>query len=111
MAICLAKGNLIKRFNSKLIFILILSCIEKWLSSNQKCPQCNHPNKTRDIRRIYAKSFKVLDNTELTEALKNVESERSLRKHAEINRQEAKLQYQQLNEKYGLLKEELERYK
>ena len=99
-------------FNKKFSFdFCSFSCIEKWLSANQKCPQCNHPNKTRDIRRIYAKSFKVLDNTELTEALKNFESERSLRKHAEINRQEAKLQYQQLNEKYSLLKDELERYK
>ena len=43
--------------------------------------------------------------------MKNVESERSLIKHAEISRQEAKLQYQRLNEKYGLLKQELERYK
>lgn len=96
---------------SKLIQILFKSCIEKWLQSNPKCPQCNHPNKSRDIRRIYAKSFKVLDNSELTEALKNIETERSLRKHAEISRQEAKLQFQQLCEKYNLLKEELDRYK
>ncbi len=36
-------------------------CIERWLQSNQKCPQCNLPSTKKDIRRIYAKAIKVLD--------------------------------------------------
>ena len=102
---------MVKILNKNLYYSCIISCIEKWLQANPKCPQCNHPNKTRDIRRIYAKSFKALDNSELTKALKDIETERSLRKNAEISRQEMKLQFQQLVEKFNLLKDELDRYK
>ena len=60
--------------------------------------------KKTDIRRIYAKSLKVLDTTELERALKDLDTERQERKKAEINASEMKIQYQMVNK-------ELEAYK
>ena len=88
-------------------------CIERWLHSNQKCPQCNLPSTKKDIRRIYAKAIKVLDTvsfvhlfsyvyklfnpiklfskTELEKALKDLDNEKQIRKRAEIYSSELKL--------------------
>ena len=54
------------------------SCIEKWLvgktRKDQKCPQCNAPNKISDIRPIYARALRAYDNSELNKALDELES-------------------------------------
>uniref|UniRef100_A0A0N5ABZ9 RING-type E3 ubiquitin transferase n=1 Tax=Syphacia muris TaxID=451379 RepID=A0A0N5ABZ9_9BILA len=43
------------------------SCIEKWIRSekNAKCPQCKGRARLSDIRRIFAKTIKMVDTTEL----------------------------------------------
>lgn len=87
------------------------SCIDRWIKSNPKCPQCNRPSKRTDIRRIYAKTIKVIDTAELDKALKDLEAERMLRKKAEINTSEMKIQYQVLLEDYNRMKDDFQRYK
>jgi E3 ubiquitin-protein ligase RFWD3 len=86
-------------------------CIDRWIKSNPKCPQCNRPSKRTDIRRIYAKTIKVIDTAELDKALKDLEGERTLRKKAEISTSEMKIQYQVLLEDYNRMKDEYQRYK
>lgn len=48
------------------------SCIVRWIASNRKCAQCNAPNNMGDIRKIFAKTLKASDTSEL-------EAERKLR--------------------------------
>ena len=45
-------------------------CVEKWLTQNPKCPQCNGAAKKFDIRPIYATGITVVDNSELDSAVK-----------------------------------------
>lgn len=80
------------------------SCIDRWIKTNPKCPQCNRPSKRTDIRRIYAKSIKVLDTTELEKALRDIDHERQERKKAEITASEMKLQFQLVNEELNIVK-------
>lgn len=79
------------------------SCIERWVKSNPKCPQCNVPNRKHDIRRIYARSVKCQDTAELEKALKDIETEKSLRKRAEIHASEIKLQLQNVSVELTML--------
>lgn len=79
------------------------NCIERWVKSNPKCPQCNVVARKHDIRRIYARAIKCQDTTELDQALKDIEKEKMLRKKAEINASETKLQYQQINDELNAL--------
>ncbi len=87
------------------------SCIDRWLKSNTKCPQCNRTSKRTDIRRIYARSIKVLDTAELDKALKDIETERVLRKKSEIYASEMQLQYQQVKDDFERLKDEYQKFK
>ena len=75
------------------------SCIDRWIKSNPKCPQCNMAAKKTDIRRIYAsKSIRVQDTSELERALKELEHERQERKRAEMNASDFKINFQLVNE-------------
>jgi len=99
-------------------------CIERWVKTNPKCPQCNIPARKHDIRRIYARSIKVQDTVdlsnlfhffliyknlfiyfeaELDKALKDIETEKLLRKKAEINASETKLQYLQMSDELNAM--------
>jgi E3 ubiquitin-protein ligase RFWD3 len=51
------------------------NCIEKWLSmpNNKFCPLCNCKATKRDIRTLFIKTLQVMDNSELTEAKKQLE--------------------------------------
>ena len=46
------------------------NCIERWVKTNPKCPQCNMPAKKQDIRKIYAKAVKCLDTVRTRRKLK-----------------------------------------
>ena len=87
------------------------SCIDRWIKTNPKCPQCNRPSKRADIRRIYAKSIKVLDTFELDKALKSLDEERIMRKKAEIAMSEMRMQYQLATEECIRYKNEATNYK
>lgn len=89
-------------------------CIERWLKSVPKCPQCNRPSKRTDIRRIYARALKVIDTAELDKALKDLEDERQLRKKSEIETSELKLRFQIMRDELSICQKKynalLERY-
>lgn len=70
------------------------SCIDKWLKTQQTCPSCKRQAKRTDLRRLYVKSIKVVDNSELENALRDLEGERRLRKKVEIEFADLKLRYQ-----------------
>jgi hypothetical protein len=80
-------------------------CIEKWLRTQQKCPQCNRPSKKTEIRRLYAKCIKVIDTAELDKALRDIENERVLRKRAEQETSEIRLRFQILRDELTVEKE------
>ena len=63
------------------------------------------------MRRIYAKSLKVLDTFELDRALKSLDEEKSLRKKAEITASELRIQYQMATEECMRYKNECARLK
>lgn len=85
------------------------SCIEKWLKGQGgKCPQCNAKAKRQDIRVLYAKSVKALDTTERDRALKELEKERELRRRAEMEGAQLRLQFQMAVEDTNQLRIELE---
>ena len=45
-------------------------CIEKWLSSHNKCPTCNGNAKKSDIRYIYAKAICTVQDDERENAMR-----------------------------------------
>lgn len=85
------------------------SCIEKWLKSQGKCPQCNALSKRNDIRVIYAKAISVVDTTDRDRALKDLENEKSLRISAQKAEAQAVLQYQLARAECDRLKDEIKR--
>lgn len=70
---------------------------------NHTGPQCNRQSKRTDIRRIYAKSIKVLDNAELEKAVKDLENEKQLRKKSEIEVSEVKLRFKLVRDELSVL--------
>ena len=93
------------------------SCIDKWLRTQGKCPQCNALSKRSDIRVIYAKAISVVDTTDRDRALKDLEAEKNLRISAQKAEAQAVLQYQlartecdRLKDEIRHLRTELERY-
>ncbi|ODN04098.1 E3 ubiquitin-protein ligase RFWD3 [Orchesella cincta] len=55
-------------------------CIEKWIQTQKRCPQCNCKALKRDIRILYVKNLKVMDTAELDRVktdLQNSKEERS----------------------------------
>ncbi|KAL1925350.1 uncharacterized protein VTP21DRAFT_233 [Calcarisporiella thermophila] len=66
-----------------------MQCIKKWFLRSKKdkisrCPECNTPGKTRDIRVIYAKKVIATDTTEKEELLEELKREKIARQSAEI---------------------------
>ena len=80
------------------------SCIEKWLRSHSRCPQCNFPAKKQDIRILFAKTISCTDNSLKEELQSIIEAERMEKMKFKEN--ESRLLLQQ---KYIL--EELEKAK
>ncbi|XP_070565742.1 E3 ubiquitin-protein ligase rfwd3.L-like [Ptychodera flava] len=84
------------------------SCIEKWLKGHGgKCPQCNAKAKKTDIRVLYAKAVRALDTTERDRALKELEKEKEIRRKAEVEAAQLKMQYQMALEECNKLKSQL----
>ncbi|XP_074598738.1 E3 ubiquitin-protein ligase RFWD3-like isoform X2 [Brevipalpus obovatus] len=60
-------------------------CINRWIeqsgskqSGSALCPNCNHKIKKDDVWIIYAKNIKIVDSSEETAALQEVEKEKSI---------------------------------
>jgi hypothetical protein len=52
------------------------SCIEKWLKTNSRCPQCNAAAKKGEIRVLFARKVVALDAKERNALLQKLDAER-----------------------------------
>ncbi|XP_048211082.1 E3 ubiquitin-protein ligase RFWD3 isoform X1 [Perognathus longimembris pacificus] len=74
-------------------------CISKWLKGQtRKCPQCNKKAKHSDIVVLYARTLKALDNSEEERIRSDLLKEQTLRKKAELESAQCRLQLQVLTD-------------
>ncbi|XP_059941033.1 E3 ubiquitin-protein ligase RFWD3 isoform X2 [Mesoplodon densirostris] len=74
-------------------------CISKWLKGQtRKCPQCNKKAKHSDIVVLYARTLRALDTSEQELTKSSLEKEQMLRKKAELESAQCRLQLQVLTE-------------
>ena len=85
------------------------SCIEKWLRTSPKCPQCQAGVKKKDLRRIYCRALNVLDTSERDNAIKERDLEKKARKKLAYEKAELQLAYDLLKEQVKRLQNDNER--
>ncbi|XP_006860371.1 PREDICTED: E3 ubiquitin-protein ligase RFWD3 [Chrysochloris asiatica] len=79
-------------------------CISKWLKGQaRKCPQCNKKAKHSDIVVLYTRTLKALDTTEHEHMKNSLLQEQMIRKQAEIESAQCRLQLQVLTEECSKL--------
>lgn len=75
-------------------------CISKWLKGQtRKCPQCNKKAKHSDIVVLYARTLRALDTSEQERMKSDLLNEQMLRKKAELESAQCRLQLQVLIDK------------
>uniref|UniRef100_A0AAY4CC06 RING-type E3 ubiquitin transferase n=1 Tax=Denticeps clupeoides TaxID=299321 RepID=A0AAY4CC06_9TELE len=83
------------------------TCIDRWLrGQGDKCPQCNKRAKRTDIVLLYARKVRALDNSEQESLKRSLEEEQSLRRKAELESAQYRLQLQVMNDENGKLRRE-----
>ncbi|XP_077166724.1 E3 ubiquitin-protein ligase RFWD3 isoform X2 [Paroedura picta] len=88
------------------------SCIERWLKGQAgKCPQCNKKAKRSDIVVLYARTLKALDTTEQEHMKSSLEKEQMLRRKAELESAQSRLQLQVLTEECTKLRQQVQELK
>ncbi|XP_063168870.1 E3 ubiquitin-protein ligase RFWD3 [Candoia aspera] len=88
------------------------SCIERWLKGQVgKCPQCNKKAKRTDIVVLYARTLKALDTTEQENMKSSLEKEHVLRRKAELESAQSRLQLQVMTEECSKLKQQVQELK
>ncbi|KAF7648504.1 hypothetical protein LDENG_00155990, partial [Lucifuga dentata] len=90
------------------------TCIERWLKAQgqaAKCPQCNKKAKRSDIIMLYALKLKAVDNSEQESMKRSLEFEQSLRRKAELESAQCRLQLQVMTSENGKLRQELKELK
>ncbi|KAF9929747.1 RING finger and WD repeat domain-containing protein 3 [Mortierella alpina] len=90
------------------------NCILKWIAQHSregvvKCPECNHPAKRKDVRRIWSKSVVVLDTVEKEEAYSRVKKELELRMRCEKDLAHSKMAYEMLKTEMTKLQKKFDR--
>ncbi|XP_007244317.2 E3 ubiquitin-protein ligase RFWD3 isoform X2 [Astyanax mexicanus] len=84
------------------------TCIDRWLKGQgAKCPQCNKKAKRTDIVLLYARKLRALDNTEQESLKRSLEQEQSLRRKAELESAQCRLQLQAVSDECGKLRREV----
>ncbi|XP_047385609.1 E3 ubiquitin-protein ligase RFWD3 isoform X3 [Sciurus carolinensis] len=74
-------------------------CISKWLKGQaRKCPQCNKKAKHNDIIVLYARTLRALDTSEQERMKSALLKEQMLRKQAELESAQCRLQLQVLTD-------------
>ncbi|XP_021112362.1 E3 ubiquitin-protein ligase RFWD3 isoform X2 [Heterocephalus glaber] len=80
-------------------------CISKWLKGQtRKCPQCNKKAKHNDIVVLYARTLRALDTNEQERVKSALVKEQMLRKQAELESAQCRLQLQVLTEECSRLR-------
>ncbi|XP_070616789.1 E3 ubiquitin-protein ligase RFWD3 [Erythrolamprus reginae] len=88
------------------------SCIDRWLKGQvSKCPQCNKKAKRTDIVVLYARTLKALDTTEQENMKSSLEKEQVLRRKAELESAQSRLQLQVMTEECSKLKQQVQELK
>ncbi|KAF9962892.1 RING finger and WD repeat domain-containing protein 3 [Mortierella alpina] len=90
------------------------NCILKWIAQHSrdgvvKCPECNHPAKRKDVRRIWSKSVVVLDTVEKEEAYSRVKKEQELRMRCEKDLAHSRMAYEMLKAEMTKLQKKCDR--
>ncbi|XP_064129849.1 E3 ubiquitin-protein ligase RFWD3 isoform X2 [Loxodonta africana] len=74
-------------------------CISKWLKGQaRKCPQCNKKAKHSDIVVLYTRTLRALDTSEQERMKSSLLKEQMIRKQAELESAQCRLQLQVLTE-------------
>lgn len=84
-------------------------CIEKWLRTSTKCPQCQATVKKKDLRRIYCRALQVLDTSERDNAIRERDLEKKARKKIAYEKAELQLAYDILKDQFKRLQSEHDR--
>ncbi|NXT63875.1 RFWD3 ligase, partial [Chaetops frenatus] len=88
------------------------TCIEKWLKGQAgKCPQCNKKAKRSDIVILYARTLKALDTSEQERMRSSLEKEQMLRRQAELESAQSRLQLQVLTDECSKLRKQVQELK
>ncbi|KAM5263696.1 E3 ubiquitin-protein ligase RFWD3 [Ctenodactylus gundi] len=84
-------------------------CIFKWLKGQtRKCPQCNKKAKHSDIVVLYARTLKALDTVEQENLKRYMVKEQMLRKQAELESAQCRLQLQVLTDECSKLRSHIQ---
>ncbi|XP_007477568.2 E3 ubiquitin-protein ligase RFWD3 isoform X1 [Monodelphis domestica] len=87
-------------------------CISKWLRGQAgKCPQCNKKAKRSDIVVLYARTLKALDTSEQERMKSCLLKEQMLRKEAELESAQCRLQLQVLSDECNKLRNHVQELK
>ncbi|NXK87187.1 RFWD3 ligase, partial [Formicarius rufipectus] len=87
-------------------------CIERWLRGQAgKCPQCNKKAKRSDIVVLYARTLKALDTSEQERMRSSLEKEQMLRRQAELESAQSRLQLQVLTDECSKLRKQVQELK
>ncbi|XP_069073725.1 E3 ubiquitin-protein ligase RFWD3 isoform X2 [Pleurodeles waltl] len=85
------------------------TCIDRWLRGQAgKCPQCNKKAKRSDIVVLYARTLKAVDTSEQERMKSTLEQEQTLRRKAELESAQCRLQVQVLTDECGRLRKQVQ---
>ncbi|XP_065589538.1 E3 ubiquitin-protein ligase RFWD3 [Cyrtonyx montezumae] len=88
------------------------TCIDRWLKGQAgKCPQCNKKAKRSDIVVLYARTLKALDTSEQERMKSSLEKEQRLRRQAELESAQSRLQLQVLTDECSKLRKQVQELK
>ncbi|XP_009996608.1 PREDICTED: E3 ubiquitin-protein ligase RFWD3 [Chaetura pelagica] len=88
------------------------TCIDRWLKGQAgKCPQCNKKAKRSDIVVLYARTLKALDTSEQERMKSCLEKEQMLRRQAELESAQSRLQLQVLTDECSKLRRQVQELK
>ncbi|XP_035703729.1 E3 ubiquitin-protein ligase RFWD3 isoform X2 [Folsomia candida] len=82
------------------------NCIEKWLKIHGRCPQCNCKAKKGEVRVLYVKSLQAVDNTDLTEAKKELEKAQITISKCTLESAKQKISIQSLHQQIQVLEKQ-----
>ncbi|XP_043563174.1 E3 ubiquitin-protein ligase RFWD3 [Chiloscyllium plagiosum] len=85
------------------------TCIDRWLrKQGGKCPQCNKKAKRSDVVVLYAPTLKAVDTSEQERLKSDLEKEQMMRRKAELESAQCRLQLQFLTEECSKLRKQLQ---
>uniref|UniRef100_A0A8C0HJP8 RING-type E3 ubiquitin transferase n=1 Tax=Chelonoidis abingdonii TaxID=106734 RepID=A0A8C0HJP8_CHEAB len=88
------------------------TCIIRWLKGQAgKCPQCNKKAKRSDVVVLYARTLKALDTSEQERMKSSLEKEQMLRRQAELESAQSRLQLQVLTDECSKLRKQVQELK